>query len=110
MRVITMRAGCTLVLLALAGLSCAAAEAQNADPPARVARLSDAEGMVSLQPAGVTEWTQAQLNRPLTSGDRLWSDQGSRAELDLGNAVIRLGSSTGFSFLNLDDHGAQMQL
>ena len=110
MRVFTIRAGCTLVLLALAGLSCAAAEAQNADPPGRVARLSDAEGTLSLQPAGVTEWTQAQLNRPLTSGDRLWSDQGSRAELDLGNAVVRLGSSTGFSFLNLDDHGAQMQL
>ncbi len=110
MRAFRLDASCSLVLLALAGLGCAAASAQNADPSARVARLSDAEGAVSLQPAGVTQWTQAQLNRPLTSGDRLWSDQGSRAELDLGNAIIRLGSSTGFSFLNLDDHGAQMQL
>jgi hypothetical protein len=110
MRVFTLSASYRLVLLALTGLWCAAAAAQNADPPARVARLSDAEGAVSLQPAGVTEWTQAQLNRPLTSGDRLWSEPGSRAELDLGNAVVRLGSSTGFSFLNLDDHGAQMQL
>jgi hypothetical protein len=110
MRAFRLSARCSLLLLALAGLWCGAAGAQNADPPARVARLSDAEGVVSLQPAGVTEWTQAQLNRPLTSGDRLWSDQGSRAELDLGNAVVRLGSSTGFSFLNLDDHSAQIQL
>lgn len=109
-RAFTLSAPATRVLLVLAGLWCAAVSAQNADPPGRVARLSDAEGAVSLQPAGVTEWTPAQLNRPLTSGDRLWSDQGSRAELDLGNAVVRLGSGTGFSFLNLDDHGAQMQL
>jgi hypothetical protein len=100
----------SLVLLAIAGLWCATASGQTADPPARVARLSDAEGAVSVQPAGVTEWTPAQLNRPLTTGDRLWSDPGSRAELDLGNAVVRLGNSTGFSFLNLDDHSAQMQL
>ena len=51
------------------------AQAQDADPPARAARLSDAEGSVSLQPAGVQDWTPATLNRPLTTGDRLWSDQ-----------------------------------
>ena len=36
--------------------------------------------------------------------------QGSRAELDLGGAVVRLGPDTGFSFLNLDDNTAQMQV
>ena len=86
------------------------AQVQDADPPARAARLSDAEGAVSLQPAGVQEWTPATLNRPLTSGDRLWSDQNSRAELDLGTAAVRLGSNTGFAFLNLDDRSVQLQL
>ena len=86
------------------------AQAQDADPPARAARLSDAEGAVSLQPAGVQEWTAATLNRPLTTGDSLWSDQSSRAELDLGIAAVRLGSNTGFAFLNLDDRSVQMQL
>jgi FecR protein len=95
-----------LVLCAAAGF----ANAQDADPPGRAARLSDAEGAVSLQPAGVQEWTAAALNRPLTTGDRLWSDQGSRAELDLGTAAVRLGSNTGFAFLNLDDRSVQMQL
>ena len=84
--------------------------ADEGDPPGRVARLSDAEGSVSLQPAGVQDWTAATLNRPLTTGDRLWSDRNSRAELDIGAAVMRLGNSTGFAFLNLDDRAAQMQL
>src|SRR3984893_10034958 len=83
---------------------------EEGDPPGRVARLSDAEGSVSLQPAGVQEWAAATVNRPLTTGDKLWTDQDSRAELDIGAAVIRLGATTGFSFLNLDDNTAQMQV
>ena len=86
------------------------ARADDADPPGRAARLADAEGAVSLQAAGVQEWTAATLNRPLTTGDRLWSDQGSRAELDLGTAGLRLGSNTGFAILNLDDRSAQLGL
>src|SRR5215472_15879380 len=86
------------------------AQADDPDPRGRAAQLSDAAGAVSLQPAGVQEWTAATLNRPLTTGDRLWSDQSSRAELNLGTAGVRLGSNTGFAFLNLDDRNAQMQL
>jgi len=83
---------------------------EDSDPPDRVARLSLTQGSVSLQPAGSEEWAGADVNRPLTTGDRLWTDQDSRAELDIGSAAIRLGSTTGFSFLNLDDHTTQMQL
>jgi hypothetical protein len=97
---------CLLVLCTVLGV----ARADDADPPGRAAQLSDAEGAVSLQPAGVQEWTAATLNRPLTTGDRLWSDQNSRAELDLGTAGVRLGSNTGVTLLNLDDRNAQMQL
>ena len=80
------------------------------NPPGRAAQLSDAEGSVSLEPAGTTSWTDAALNRPLTLGDKLWADQNSRAELDIGDAVIRLGSTTGVSFLNLDERTAQLQV
>ena len=100
-------------LVAFLGLSLFAlgsSRADEADPPGRVARLSDIEGSVSLQPAGVQDWTAPSVNRPITTGDKLWADQGSRAELDFGDAAIRLGSTTGFSFLNLDDSTAQMQL
>jgi hypothetical protein len=65
---------------------------------------------VSLQPAGVEDWADATVNRPLTTGDKLWTDRDSRAELDIGSAAIRLGSMTGLSFLNLDDQNAQMNI
>ncbi|MGB9204980.1 MAG: DUF6600 domain-containing protein [Terriglobales bacterium] len=83
---------------------------QQDDPPSRVARLGYMEGSVSFQPAGETEWVQAVSNRPMTTGDKLWADQNSRVELQLGSAVIRLNANTGFSFLNLDDNTAQIQL
>src|SRR5579859_5894391 len=98
-----------LVLLSVLGVSVALADDES-DPPGRVARLSYADGSVSMQPAGVDDWTNATLNRPLTIGDKLWTDQSSRAELDIGTAVIRLGSTTGVSFLNLDDRTMQMNL
>ena len=80
------------------------------DPPSRVARLGYMQGSVSFQPAGESEWVEAAQNRPLTTGDKLWSDRDSRAELSLGAAVIDLNSNTGISFLNLDDRTAQIQL
>ena len=88
----------------------AAAQDQQDDPPGRVARLGYMQGSVSFQPAGESEWVQAVANRPMTTGDKLWADKDSRAELQLGSAVIRLDANTGFSFLNLDDRTAQIQL
>src|SRR3981081_691990 len=91
-----------LAVLALLGLfALGAAWAEEEDPPGRVARLSDVEGSVSLQPAGVQEWAAATLNRPLTTGDKLWTDQNSRAELDIGAAAIRLGATPRLSFPKL---------
>ncbi|MBV8854571.1 MAG: FecR domain-containing protein, partial [Sinobacteraceae bacterium] len=52
----------------------------------------------------------ASINRPLTTGDKLWADQNSRAEVELGSAVVRLGSATGFSFLNLNDQSVQINV
>ncbi len=97
-----------LALIASAALGTAVAD--EGDPPGRAAQLSDVEGAVSLQPAGVADWVAATPNRPLTTGDRLWVDRNARAELDLGAAALRLGSGTGFSFLNLDDVTVQMQV
>src|SRR5512137_2519179 len=84
-----------LAILTLAALG--SARADEGDPPSRVARLSYVEGAVSFQPAGIEDWTAAERNRPLTTGDRLWTDQQSVAELDLGDAVLRLGGMTGFA-------------
>lgn len=80
------------------------------DPPSRVARLGYMEGSVSFQPAGETEWVEAVPNRPMTTGDKLWADHDSRAEVQLGSATIDLAANTGFSFLNLDDNTVQIEL
>jgi hypothetical protein len=80
------------------------------DPPGRVARLGYLQGSVSFQPAGETDWVGAVPNRPLSTGDQLWTDENSRAEVQLGSAVIRLAPMTGFSFLDLDDDTIQIQL
>jgi len=80
------------------------------DPPSRVARLGYMEGSVSFDPAGEQDWVEATPNRPMTTGDKIWADKGSRAELQLGSASIRLSENTGMSFLNLDDRTVQVQL
>jgi hypothetical protein len=101
-----------MALMSTALLEKAVAQDQSDqdDPPSRVARLGYIQGSVSFQPAGESEWVEAAPNRPLTTGDQLWADKDSRAELSLGAAVIYLNSNTGVSFLNLDDHTAQIQL
>src|SRR5215813_933136 len=80
------------------------------DPPSRVARLGYMQGSVSFQPAGEAEWVEAFMNRPMTTGDRLWTDRDGRAEVELGTATIHLAPNTGFSFLNLDDRTVQIEL
>ena len=80
------------------------------DPPGRVARLGHIDGSISFQPAGESEWVEATRNRPMTTGDKLWADRDSRAEVQLGSSKIDLGANTGFTFLNLDDRTVQIQL
>jgi hypothetical protein len=86
------------------------AQVQVVDPPTRVARLNYVQGAVSFQPAGEQDWLEADINRPLTTGDNLWADKDSRGEVHIGATSIRLSSETGISFLNLDDRTVQLQL
>ena len=81
-----------------------------ADPPMRVARLGYFSGGVSFSPAGESDWVAGTLNRPLVTGDRLWANERGRVELQIGNAVVRLGARTLFTLTNLDDRIAQMNL
>jgi len=82
----------------------------SADPPSRVARLSYISGAVSFSPAGEDDWVEAAVNRPLITGDRLWVDNGARAELQVGAAVFYLGAGTSVTLLNLDNRMAQLQV
>jgi hypothetical protein len=80
------------------------------DPPTRVARVSYLDGSVSIQPGGAGDWGAAARNRPMTVGDKLWTDKDSRAELQTGVVSIHLGSMTALSFLNLDQTITQIRL
>jgi hypothetical protein len=80
------------------------------DPPSRVARLGYLSGNVSFTPAGETQWVEAQVNRPMATGDRLWTDNAARAELQIGDSTVRLNQGSNFDFLNLNDQLAQMEL
>jgi hypothetical protein len=85
-------------------------QAPAQDPPGRVARLNYTDGSVSYQVSGDQNWVQADPNRPLTTGDNLWADKDSRAEVHIASTAIRMSSETGISFLTLDDRTVQLQL
>ncbi|HEY1589406.1 MAG TPA: hypothetical protein VGG00_06710, partial [Rhodanobacter sp.] len=102
-----------IVLLMCASIAYAQsddAQGDAGDPPARVARLSFASGDLGLLPAGGTRWATADINRPLTNGDKLSSGPGARAELDLGGTSLRIDGQSDIGVLNLDEQAGQFEL
>lgn len=103
----------SIALLLCTGLSLAQtddSQGDSADPPARVARLSYASGDLGLMPAGSTDWSAADVNRPLTNGDKLSSGPDARAELELGGSALRIDSQSDIGVLNLNDQIGQFEL
>ena len=87
-----------------------AAQQPDADPPGRVARLSEASGQVWLYSPETGEWVSAVRNQPLTSGDRIATDAGARAELQIGSTSLRIDSGTELEVVQLDDDRAALAL
>jgi hypothetical protein len=98
------------VIFALALLLPATLFADAGDAPGRVARLSFIKGAVSLQPSGASDWSQATLNYPLTTGDRIYTDQDSQAELEVGSAAVHAAATTDLTVANLNDQFMQLGL
>jgi hypothetical protein len=102
------------IALLVAGSGFAHAQTAGDDdsyaPPSRVARLSWSSGELGLLPAGARDWSDASVNRPLTTGDKLSSGDDTRAELELGGATLRLDQRTDMGLLDLDDQLAQIEL
>ncbi|HMD98150.1 MAG TPA: DUF6600 domain-containing protein [Terriglobia bacterium] len=82
--------------------------ADEGDPPGRVARVSYLQGTVSLQPSGENDWSQATLNYTVTTGDRLYTDQGARVELEVGPFAVRMSEETDLTMANLNDQMMQL--
>lgn len=83
----------SLLLAASIGLFSAPAWAQP-DPPAQAGRLSALAGDVSLQTAEVDDWQQAVPNSPLGDGDRIFTGENGRAEIQVGRSFLRIGANT----------------
>ena len=92
--------------VALAAACVAAAQ----DPPAVAGRLSYVWGSVSFEPAGVTDWVAATVNRPVSDNDQIFVDNGARAVVNVPGTAFRLGDRTAFEFLNLESQNAQVRL
>ena len=78
------------------------------NPPGRAARLSVIEGKVSFQPSGENDWSDATLNYTMNSGDRIYTYDGSRAELEVGPWAVRLAQDTDLTMASLTDQFMQL--
>lgn len=81
-----------------------------ADPPGRVGRIAEVQGSVWFRDLEQGEWTQAVRNRPVTTGDRLSTDESARVELQVGSTVLRLDGGTEVEMLQVDDERVRLQL
>jgi hypothetical protein len=101
------------ILLLLASASSTFAQDRDdndQDPPSRAGRVSYTQGSVSFQPGGEGDWLDAVPNRPLATGDNLWADRDSRAEVQIGSTSIRLGSETSVTLLDLESNVTQLRI
>jgi hypothetical protein len=80
----------------------AAGPAPQGDPPALVGQIAALAGTVSFHGAGVTTWSAATLNYPVSSGDGLWTEPGAGATVAVGASEIMLSDSTEFEVDTLD--------
>ena len=99
-------------------LLCGATFAQPSDPNGNedirqtVARIAYLNGGVSYARGDDPDnWQAADLNVPMTLGDRIYTGRGGRAELAVhGGAYIRLDGDTDLAALNLTDDTQQLSL
>lgn len=94
---------------ALCLMASAAAWATD-DPPGRIGRVAVLEGQVWLREPGATEWSELNRNRPLTSGDRISTEQGARVEVQMGSSTLRLDDNSDLELNRLDDERIDLML
>jgi len=112
-RVLSTTAGLTIALIPAAVASGQQLDEYGdvaASPAGQtVARIGFVEGNVSYARGDDPEnWQAADLNVPMTIGDRLYTDDRSRVELQVqGGDVVRLGAKTDLAALNLTEDTRQ---
>ena len=74
------------------------------DPPDQAGRISTTSGTVSIQPAGSDDWGQAYPNLPIGPGDRVFTDQDGRVEIQVGQSYLRIGPNTDVTLVDDDEN------
>src|SRR3569833_2155510 len=64
------------------------------DPPPEAGRISYITGNVSIQPVSSDQWGQAYPNLPVGPGDRIFTDNDGRAEIQIGRTYVRIGPNS----------------
>lgn len=64
------------------------------DPPPEAGRISYISGNVSIQPATSDQWGQAYPNLPVGPGDRIYTDNDGRAEIQIGRTYVRIAPNS----------------
>src|SRR5260221_708424 len=84
-----------------------AANAQS-DPPGRIGRLAYINGPVSFHDEDQTQWAPAIVNRPLSTGDSLWTEPNARSEVSISGTRVRMDGATELDMLAIDDGQVRM--
>jgi hypothetical protein len=87
----------------LAAVLAAAPAFADPDPPTRVGRIAYIDGTVSFHPGPDAQWGEAVLNYPVAPATALWTDEGGRAEIEIGAARVRMDSGTELDINQIDD-------
>lgn len=76
-----------------------------------LAHITLIKGDILLFDDETNDWVRAAVNTPLEEGDRLWSGNGSRAEISFKNGSnLRIADKTALDFVRLDDNEQQVYL
>jgi hypothetical protein len=75
-----------------------------------VGRLSEVIGKVWQYSPDRGDWIDAERNFPVTTGDRLSTDPGARAEVRIGSTLLRMDSRTEVEVIRLDDERIELRL
>jgi len=88
----------------------APAEDSQSEVPDRAARLQYVNGSVSIQPQGTGDWVTGTQNSTLTNSDNIWTDKESKAELNVGGGLLRMGDESSLTLTNISNQQVQVEL
>jgi hypothetical protein len=100
-----------LVLLVLALSLCGFVGMAQSKDYFRIARLSYVEGKVSFQHTDEVEWTAASINMALQPGDRIYTGDNGRAEIEFDDgSVLRMAERADVEILTMNEQLIQVKV